>query len=504
MLRLRLRPARGLRAWPSVLVLSAGLAACAQPDHRAQPSVPAQFAGANPAADRDALAGMTATARTDAATLARWWDSFGDEALSELMRQALTQNLELQESLARIELARAGLRGARSAQFPSVNLGGSASQDRIRPDDRPPVDLPGIGLTVQLRNWDAALEGSWEVDLFGAQRARVSGDSQRLAATQAESAAVRIAVAAGVAQGYVQFRRLQALIDIATQAEQVAQRESHVAKRLFEIGRSTRLDVESLSAEALDRGVERVELQTRLAEAGFALDTLVGSAPGSVFQSLTPRQPIPFAQAVNPGQPAELLRRRPDVLAATLALRGSEFDALAARQNVFPKLTLNAAIGRQGLEVGNLISGASSFSRVAAMLGLPLIDFGLRRSQIEAADAQSELDYLGLERVVAQALEEVERALAQLEGSAQRARGVDASAERREHALRLAQRSYEVGQIGLADVLEAQRGALAGAQARTELSAARADAQIALFVALGGGWNIPTEVARSPEDAFQR
>ena len=150
---------------------------------------------------------------------------------------------------------------------------------------------------------------------------------------------------------------------------------------------------------------------------------------------------------------------------------------------------MQAAVGRSGFALGDAVSGASNFARVGATFGLPLLDYPRRGAAIELADAEGETAYVAFEQALAAALEEVERGLTRMAGQQRRHASLSRTREHRERAHRLAQRSYELGEANLSEVLDAQRGALQARQRALEGRTALATAQVALYVALGGGWH---------------
>ncbi len=158
-------------------------------------------------------------------------------------------------------------------------------------------------------------------------------------------------------------------------------------------------------------------------------------------------------------------------------------------------------MGRSGFALGDAVSSASNFARVGATFGLPLLDYANRGAAIELADAEGETAYIAFEQALARALEEVERGLTRIAGQQRRHAALSRTRDHRERAHRLAQRSYELGEANLSEVLDAQRGALQARQRALEGRTALATAQVALYVALGGGWNAADGAAVSEDQS---
>ncbi|MBS7455546.1 efflux transporter outer membrane subunit [Coralloluteibacterium stylophorae] len=459
------------------------LAACSTPPVRELPPLPDRYFTAAPGA---------ADAR-DPAALADWWQAFDDPPLTELVRTALARNLDVQSALADIRLARAQLRQARSALYPRLDVAGQGSRQFI---DTERLADSAIGQQfgfeedeVNFDMWQLALQAEWEIDLFGANRLRAEAGRTQLGSAQAQLVATRLAVASNLAQGYVQARALIAQRAILIESIEVARELERVADARFRLGEVTRLDVEAAAAQRAGIEASLGDIDASLAQATFALDTLIDRPPGTVRARLADEGRVPLADAVVPrGQPVDLLRRRPDVIAAAAGLEAAELQALASRRDLFPKIGLSAALGRTGLGLGEF-SAASDLKSLSGQVSVPWFDFGARRAAIDLADAQADSGYVALRQALAGALEDVEVASAQLDARRAQLAARRETRERAQTAWRMARRTYEVGLANLADVLDAQNGLLDARRQLLDTERALALAQIALYVALGGGWN---------------
>ncbi|UAW97242.1 efflux transporter outer membrane subunit [Halopseudomonas nanhaiensis] len=469
-------------------VLSLYLAGCSTAPQHETPQLPPDWFHASERASLEPTA------------LARWWDRFDDPQLTAAVTRAMEANYDAQLAMLRIEAARAQFRQARAGLFPVLDLPGSASRQWIDVD--PPAaareQLQQFDLDldegVSIDMWELALQASWQVDLFGANRARTQGARQQVRAAQAESIAARLSVAGGAAQGYIRIRSMQAQLALLEEGEQVAGQFAHISRMLFEAGEVTRLDVEASAAERESIVAQRHQAQAALAQAQLALDTLLAVPPGTTAARMRGGAGaiIPIAdEAIAPGQPIDLLRRRPDLIAAAAGLQGADLQSLAARRDLFPQLSVQAAAGRSGLAVGDAVSSASNFARIGATFALPLLDYSRRQAAIAQADVTGEQAYLAFQQAIAEALEDVEGALVDVEGQRRRQRALQRTLAHRERAQALAHRSYELGEANLAEVLDAQRGALETRRQVVEARAALATAQVALYLALGGGWQGP-------------
>lgn len=480
---------------PTLLVLA--LSACSSVPEYAEPQVPDNWL-------------YSAEAQSvDAEALASWWQQFRDPQLTEMVSRAMQQSYDARLAMLRVNSARAQLRQSRAGLFPSLDLPGTASRQWIENDQDVEPDSPlaefGLDDDIRFDTWELALQATWELDLFGATRARTEGAREMVRSAQAEAIAARLAVASNTAQGYIQLRALQNQYSLLEEGISVARELERIAGLLFEAGEVTRLDVEAAAAERASLEAELGELDINLAEAQLGLDTLLAEPPGTSARDLSAQGSVPLAeQPIPAGQPLDLLRRRPDLIAAAAQLEGSKLQSLAARRDLFPTLALQAAVGRSGMSINGDFGSASNFSRLGATFGLPVLDFGRRGAAIDLADLEGDTAYVGFQQALAQALVDVERGLATTAGQQRRHAALERSLAHYQRTYDLASSSYRLGEANLNEVLDAQRGLLQARQVylqgRTEL----ATAQVALFAALGGGWQADTDGQTDTQSAVDQ
>lgn len=463
-------------------------AACSSVPERAAPELPPDWFATAPEGP------------VDAELLVDWWGAFDDPQVGDVVKRAMERNRDVRLAMLQAEAARSQLRLSRSGLFPAIDATGSATRQWVGNDQNLPPGSPlaefGLDDNLRIDMWELALEASWEIDLFGATRARIDGARAQLRSAQAEAIAARIAVASAAAQAYIQIRALQAQRELLREGIGVAEELERIAGRLFDVGEVTRLDVESAAAERASLQADLGELDISLTEALLALDNLLAEPPGTLAAELAAEVPVPLAASpIAVGQPIDLLRRRPDLIAAVAQLEASSQQSLAARRDLFPTLAVQAAAGRSGLRLNNDLSSASPFARVAALFSLPLLDFGRRQTAIDLADLEGDAAFIGMQQAIADALLDVEQGLAAIEGQQRRHAALTRARDHYQRAHELARTSYRLGQANLNDVLNAQRGEL---QARQQYLAGRtalAAAQVSLYVALGGGWSPAQPVA---------
>jgi NodT family efflux transporter outer membrane factor (OMF) lipoprotein len=464
-----------MRLKAGYLLLLCGLAGCTVgPDYRKpEPTVPNRWQ-----AGKESAAGLKAITPE---SLKTWWKSFGDARLDRLMNQALSDNLDLQMALARIDQARAQRLGTRAELFPEVNA--SANAGRF---DNP---LPGIAPPgTRFNLYELGFDALWEVDLFGRLRRRLEAATADLDAAAEDYAQSLVTLTADLARAYVEYRSLQDQLRITRSNLDTQQHTLRLTERLFEVGAGTRHDVVRARAQTETTAAQIPALEAGLVATLRQLEVLVGRQPGALTAAMTEPGPVPAA----PGReilasPAATIRHRPDLrvaerrLAAATALQG------AAIAEWFPRVSLAGFLGFRNTELEDLFkSAAFSYSALGNLLQ-PLVNFGRIQAGIDLADARQKEAYLAFEKAVLEALRETETALTRyLQEEVRRQTLARSVADQRE-SVRLSQLRYQEGVISFLDVLDAQRALLAAEIELARSEAAASTNLIAVYKALGGG-----------------
>jgi NodT family efflux transporter outer membrane factor (OMF) lipoprotein len=432
------------------------------------------------------------TAAAPAPPLDTWWSGFNDPELTAIIERALNQNLDLAASLARVNHARAIAREAGARLLPQGSANASATS--LRQSLNSPIGviaqhLPGYDRDQTL--YDADVGAQWEVDLFGGLRRGAEAARDEAQAADAQRLGLRVTVAADAADAYFQARGDQARLGIA---QSQVDADSHLLElvRLRLAGGAADAK-ESAQAEGLLAQARATipPLRTALEAQLNRLDVLMGVQPGTYAAELGKPGEISDAPQIPAGQnAAELLRRRPDVIAAERRLAASNARIGAALAEYYPKVSLSALLGFESLGASHLWSAQSFQPEATAGLRWRLFDFGKVDAEVAQARSGNAEAILIYRQAVLRATEDVENAfmaLAQLESqSRELSAEVDALARARDAS----QRSYLGGASSLTDVLDADRQSLV---AKDELARARADtdrAAVVTFRALGGGWTL--------------
>ncbi|WP_460483541.1 efflux transporter outer membrane subunit [Comamonas humi] len=475
------------------LAVASLLTGCAVGPDYVRPDVPmpAQFHG------RAAMDLRHAAINADLAT---WWMGFGDTQLTRYVTIALDQNLDLAQASARVTQARAGLGAASAALLPSGNVGAQATRAYQSVETPLGQVLNSTrGFNRYGNAYEANLAVSWELDVFGGLRRGREAALAEYQASGAGAAAARLAVAAQTADIYISIRGLQARLDVARRQVQTQQELLSTIKLLNGKGLVPELQVRQSEGALAQVRASVPVLEAGLDTAMNALDVMLGTPPGTHRAELAKTADIPMApQIAATGSPGDLLRRRPDLIAAERRLAASNARIGMAIAEYYPKLSLSGLIGgATAVSSGNLLT--SGASQAAGVLGLRwrLFDFGRINAQIQQAKGQ-EAEMLAAYRLAAlHATEDVENAFSALvkreEQTAVLSQGVDSLGRARTASLA----AYQKGVVSLIEVLQADESLLRASDARVQSQAESARAAVAAFKALGGGWqpDAPAAVA---------
>jgi len=421
---------------------------------------------------------------------ASWWAGFNDPELCRVVERAGAQNLDLAQAAARLRQSRAMARAAGAAMAPVVDVNGSAAKVKQSLDG--PIGMIGRrlpGFERDIDDYTSSVGASWEIDLFGGLRRQRQAARASASAVAADLAALKTAVQADAADAYLDIRAFQARLAVARRQEQV---ETELVALLNQrVGEGISPERDLHQAEALLEGVRAtlVPLNTGLEAELNRLDVLMGAQPGAYRAELLVQSPIPPAPALTQTTtPADLLRRRPDVIAAEERLRAANARIGAAISNYYPKASLSALLGVDSLAASSIFHSDAQQSQFGVGLRWRLFDFG--RIDADVAGARgADAEALGAYRLaVLRAAEEVEDSFTRLSDERRRASVLTRQIAALTIARRQAEDAYQGGVLSLVEVRDADRDLLAASDQRIQAEAGAARAAVASFRALGGGW----------------
>jgi NodT family efflux transporter outer membrane factor (OMF) lipoprotein len=427
------------------------------------------------------------TATLDTEALSQWWLRFGDPQLTALIEDALQNNPDIRTALSNIRQARAE-RGLESAElWPSLSASTSASNSHT-------TDREDHSASSHSESYDASIDASWEVDLFGKQQQYLNAADADLAANIEDYRQAQVSLAAEVADTYLTLCSYQAQLEIVQ--KNLATREStlEIVQWQETAGEGDALDTQQSIASAEQTRAQIPDLEQSIQETRNSLAVLTGRSPAALQEQLQVPASFPSAPAsIAVGIPADTLRQRPDIRSTENSILAEQSRLSAAERSRLPSLNLTGSIGVEALKSGNLLNPQYIITNIAAGLSAPIWDAGRISRNVEIQTEQLQQAYLDYESAVLDALSEVENALSSIEKRNRQLETLKRASAAAAKATELAQLQYEAGEVDLLTVLDAQRTELSLEQSRTTTQAQALNAHVQLYKALGGGWDVSTD-----------
>jgi NodT family efflux transporter outer membrane factor (OMF) lipoprotein len=426
-----------------------------------------------------------------APTLDTWWTGFNDPALTKIVERALAQNLDLGASFARVEQARAAAREAGANREPNFDFEGSDTSSRQSVDT--PIGQAVAGLIPGFKRnenyLDLGIGATWETDIFGGLRRGAEAANAEAEAAEAERLGTRVSVVAEAADAYMQIRGAQVRLAFAKQQIETDEHLLRLVSQRRNAGVAS--DRELAQAEALLAQARATVPQLNIIlEAQLnRLDVLMGAQPGTYAAELSATEDIPAIPGiVNTVDAADLLRRRPDVIAAERRIAASNARIGQALAGYYPSISLAALLGSEAETPGSLFRETGFQPTLVAGLRWRLFDFGRVDAEVKQARGANAEALVQYRSSILHATEDVEDAFSALAQTESRRDEIAREIGSLQRVKDLSEQSYEAGVIPLTDVLDANRELLV---AKDDLASTRegaARAAVASFRALGGGW----------------
>ncbi|MEI7035169.1 efflux transporter outer membrane subunit [Fulvimonas yonginensis] len=427
------------------------------------------------------LQGVDAARQSSADFQAGWWKQFGDPTLDALIARAAKHAPDLKIALAHLDEARALLGTARSQQWPDVETGASYTRSRGQ--------TPGVSeQRTTTTAYQAGFDASWELDLFGGVRRQVEAARADSDAAAASLQDAQVTLFAEVARNYFDLRGTQLRLevarrDIANQREALELIQSRAA-----LGTGSEQDV--ASARARLAGVEATlpVLEAQAQADSFRLAVLLGERPGELDVDLSPAHFTPIDTTLPIGNADDVLRRRPDIRIAERELAAATARIGVAKADWFPHVTLGGFLGFLAGRSNDFGSPSTRAWSIAPSITWSGLDVQRVRSGVKASEARADAALAGYQRTVLRALEDVDNALVGYNQQRVRVQHLLEQAAQSERAATLAKIRYDAGAIDYLELLDAQRTQLAAEDQLAEAEAGINLRAIALYKALGGGW----------------
>ncbi len=400
---------------------------------------------------------------------AAWWQYFNDPLLTALIQEALQANPDLKTAQANLRSARAQRVIAGATLLPSVNASGSAKRNSGSD------------------SYNASMDASWELDIFGANRLAASASGADVQAAQANVEDAKASLAAEVASNYVNLRLAQTRLGVFRQS--LASRAETV--RLTQLkqtaGLASSLDVEQAQLSLTQTQAQVPDLEKTVVQTQHALAILTGKEPKALQMRLASSRGIPTS--VKPiALPANAIRQRPDMRAAEYKVQAATLRVGEAKANLYPSFNLGGSLGINSLSVGDLIDPSSIARSLLASISAPLFNGGKLKQQVEVSDAAREQAVANYQKTLLSALQDVANALVALDAYRQQLPLLNTAVATARSAEKLATLSYEAGTADFQTVLDAQRSVLSAQDSLLSAQANNTQALISLYKAIGGAW----------------
>ena len=437
---------------------------------------------------------------TTEATVAQFWTLFEDETLERLVGDALATNHDLRIALTRVAEARA-LRGeTRLDLAPTVTASAGYADQRLA--DAQLSGTPFVPRDQEL--YDAGFDAFWELDFFGRIRRGVEASNAELDAAEASLRDAQVIVTAEVTRAYFELRGQQQQLDVARRNVDNQRETLELTSVRLEGGRGTELDTSRAQGQLSGTLASIAPLEAAVAQSIHRLGVLTGRKPGALRENLAPSADLPeIPRIAAVGDPAGLLRRRPDIRVAERELAASTARIGVAVADLFPRVTFTGTVGLVADSFDGLGDSGSDAYLIAPGISWAAFDLGRVRARIAGAKARADGALLRYEQSVLRALEETENSLVSHARARERLVHAEQAASANSTAADLARLRFEGGTSDFLQVLDAERSQLEAedrlAQTRTEA----ATSLIAVYKSLGGGWEntpmpLPSTVAKVP------
>lgn len=460
------------RAKAAALLLALPLAACVD----APPTTPSQTE----------IAPQALGLGADAAPQVQsdWWKTFNDRQLDRLVPQLMANNPSLQGALARIRAAQAELSAQRALDYPNINIDSAETRELVSNDYLYPKPFGGSWQWVG----DTEARFRWSLDFWGKQAALIDRARSASAAAALDAGAAKLALAGMFAQSYVALLLAYQNVDIAHQT--VAERQTILDLTQSRVKAGLENEASLEQAKSL-LAMSRIEVRRSEAErdvAVHAIAALIGQGAKAYPDIARPAASVDNALPLPGHLPADLLARRPDIMAAQARILAAMHGREAAHADFYPNIDLAAAIGFQSIGLDNIFSGNALVAGAGPAIHLPVFDAGRIRAQYARATADLDAAVADYNGAVVSAVRQTSDALTQVASLADQRQQQQLALDSASRAFDLAKERYRLGLSGQIPMLTAEATLLSARQQMAALVAQATVQRVALLLAVGGGF----------------
>ena len=419
--------------------------------------------------------GSTETNATAAAEVS-WRDFIADERLQKLIELSLVNNRDLRVAMLNVEQSRAQYRITRASSLLGIDAGGGYTRSG--------------NFHISSDQWSASIgTTAYEVDLWGRVRSLNRQALEKYFATDAARRGAQISLVAEVASQYFALGEAEEQIDLARQTLKTVRESYDLNKAMFDAGASSELDLRTAEGQVQTAKINVLTFERQRTESENALVLLVGqSLPGNL-PAARPFNGTNLLADISPGMPSELAQRRPDILQAEFTLKAANANIGAARAAFFPRITFTSSIGTTSSQLSDLFGAGTGVWSFSPQITLPIFTGGQNRADLDSAKIGQRIEVANYEKAIQTAFREVSDALAGNSAYAAEITERTALIAAQQRRFELATARYRQGEDSYLNVLSAQQDLYNAQQGQLAAQYNKLASQIALYKALGGGWN---------------
>ncbi|NWK88171.1 efflux transporter outer membrane subunit [Raoultella terrigena] len=408
-----------------------------------------------------------------------WWRNFHDSQLNQYVEQALRYNSDVLIARERVNEYQARAYAADSSLFPSLDASLTGSRARAQ--------SAATGLPVHSTVYKGGLTASYDVDIWGANRSAADAAEATLEAQKAAAAAADLTVATSVAAGYLTLLSLDEQLRVTRQTLKSREDAYNMAKRQFETGYTSRLELMQADSELRSTRAQIPPLEHQIAQQENALSVLTGSNPQAIsrqdFAHLTPL-------ALPSQLPSSLLNRRPDIVQAQRQLLAADATLASSQAQLLPSINLTATGSMQDRTLPDLLDNPLRLWSLGGSILAPLLNRQALNAQVDVSMAQRNQALYGYEKTVRGAFREVNDSLDAITRYGEQLTELQDQEAVAQETLRIAGNRYRNGYSSYLDVLDAQRTLFSTQTSVVQVKNNLLLAQVDLYRALGGGWSV--------------
>jgi multidrug efflux system outer membrane protein len=409
---------------------------------------------------------------------AAWWEQFGDPVLNDLVAEALRENRDLLIATARIEEFAGNYGFVRSGLFPQVGAGYQVSKQKDS------VSSGGSGSSYN--SYSAALNATWEIDIWGRIRRQTEAARAQLVASEEGRRGVILSLVGSVAGAYINLRDLDRQLEIARATAKLRGESFEIFKLRFEGGIISVLELSQNRSQYEEALATIPPLEKAIAQQENGLSVLLGRNPGPIVRGKEIDQLV--LPAVPAGLPSELLERRPDLRRTEQNLVAANAQIGAARAAYFPAISLTGVLGFVSPSLSNLFESQSKAWQYGAPITMPIFTAGAIAGQVQAAEAVQQQALFAYQKAIQNAFREVNDSLVDQDRTREQLAAQKRQVDALQQYASIARLRYENGYTSYIEVLDAERSLFNAQLQYTQTQQAQLQAMINLYLAMGGGW----------------